>query len=81
MAGEILSILEVLLAAAFAIAAIIGIFVLASYVFHQLVVQFQLGWLRGFAATALLLLALSVLVFLVHAVTPYLEAIYRQLAS
>ncbi|HEY0309138.1 MAG TPA: hypothetical protein VGB94_13330 [Acidobacteriaceae bacterium] len=77
MVSAFISIVEVVLAATFAIMGIFGIFTLASYVFHSIAEQFERGALRGIGAVALTLLALAVVVFAAEIVEPYVVNMYR----
>jgi len=81
MVAAFFSIVEVLLAGVFAIAAIIGIFTLAGYVFHSIAEQFQRSVLRGLGAVVLALVGLAAVVFAAQVVTPYVVNIYRYTAG
>jgi hypothetical protein len=81
MAATFVNILVVVLAAAFAIGAIIGIFTLASWVFHAIWVQFQRSALLGVGAIGLTLLGLAAVVFVAERAAPFLTEIYRQITA
>ncbi|MDR3735166.1 MAG: hypothetical protein P4L10_06475 [Acidobacteriaceae bacterium] len=81
MATAFINILVVVLAAAFAIGSIIGIFTLASWVFHAIWMQFQRSVLRGVGAIGLTLLGLAAVVFIADLAAPFLTEIYRQIMA
>jgi len=81
MAGMFGDVIMAILAAAFAIAAIIVIFAVAGHFFNEIVEAFRKGVLQGIGMTVLCLVGLMAVVYGVHYGWPYAVQLYRQVTG